>query len=94
MNKDDTKKTGNAPVIYPGSLTDEELIKFMEELSVNLQTRNRLIGKPERLREEASIAEKRLSAMNEAIDLIVCRHLQGSTQSLGNSVLHHEQTEG
>ncbi|MCL2894284.1 hypothetical protein [Brenneria tiliae] len=88
MNKDDTKKTGNAPVIYPGSLNDQELIKFLEELSVSLQSRSRLAGKPVRLREEASIAEERLSAMNEAIDLIVCRHTQAPSDA---ETQHHQK---
>lgn len=93
MNKDDTKKTGNAPVIYPGSLTDEELISFLEELAVNLKSRSRLIGKPEQLREEANIAEKKFSAMSESIDSVVCRKIQDPTLILENSGVHHEQNE-
>lgn len=93
MNKYDTKKTGNTPVIYPGSLTDEELINFLEELAVDLKSRSRLIGKPEQLREEANIAEEKLTTMNDAIDLIVCRKIQAPTQILESSDIHHEQNE-
>ncbi|MEO3293408.1 hypothetical protein ABHD31_09660 [Enterobacter cloacae] len=68
--KDDT------PHIFAGSLSDEELISFLEDVIVKLMSRRNLTGKPESLREQAGQAEEKLKSTNEFINSIVYRQVR------------------
>ena len=64
------------PRIFAGSLSDEELISFLEEVIVKLTSRRNLTGKPESLREQAEQAEGKLKSTNEFINSIVYRQVR------------------
>lgn len=66
----------NTPRIFAGSLSDEELVSFLEEVIVKLMSRRNLTGKPESLREQAVQAEEKLKATNEFINSIVYRQVR------------------
>nr|DAF40316.1 MAG TPA: hypothetical protein [Caudoviricetes sp.] len=64
-------ETKNEPCIFAGSLSDKELIPFLEGVVLELMSRSRLTGEPEALREQALKAEDRLRSINESINSVV-----------------------
>lgn len=70
------------PRIFAGSLNDDELIAFLEEITVKLMSRKHLTGKPERLREEALAIEEKLNETNDLIDSVVVQRGQNSSRNL------------
>lgn len=65
----------NEPCIFAGSLSDEELIPFLEGVVLELMSRRNLAGKPESLREEAGRVEERLKSTDDFINSIVYRQV-------------------
>lgn len=61
----------NEPCIFAGSLSDDELIAFLEGVVVELMSRRKLTGAPEDLREQAVKTEDRLRSINESINSVV-----------------------
>lgn len=80
------------PLIYAGSLSDEELIDFLEDVILKIKSRRRLIGRPESLREQAGEVEERLKSANEFINSIVCRQVQSPTLNPETYVSRPEPT--
>lgn len=76
------RECSSAPYIFAGSLSDEELIAFLEEIIVKLMSRKRLTGRPEHLREEAFAIEEKLNETNGLIDSVVVRQGQNSSRNL------------
>lgn len=66
----------DSPRIFAGSLSDEELISFLEEVIVKLMSRRNLTGKPESLREQSRQAEEKLKSTNDFINSIVYRQVR------------------
>lgn len=64
------------PFILAGSLSDEELIAFLEGVIVKLTSRRNLVGRPESLREEAGEVERKLKSTEEFINSVVYRQVR------------------
>lgn len=64
------------PCIFAGSLSDEELIAFLEGVVVKLMSRRNLVGRPESLREEAGEVEGKLKSTEEFINSVVYRQVR------------------
>lgn len=69
------------PFIFAGSLSDEELIAFLEGVVVKLMSRRNLVGKPESLREEAGEVEGTLKSTEDFINSVVCRQVRSPNPS-------------
>lgn len=63
----------NEPCIFAGSLSDEELINFLENAALKLASRRRQAEMLESLREQAAETENNLRATNEFISSVVHR---------------------
>ncbi|WP_129345706.1 hypothetical protein [Enterobacter roggenkampii] len=74
-------ETEDTPRIFAGSLSDEELISFLEDVIVKLTSRRNLTGRPEDLREQAGEIEGRLKYTNDFINSIVYRQAQSPNQN-------------
>lgn len=70
------------PRIFAGSLNDDGLIAFLEEVIVKLMSRKHLTGRPEHLRGEALAIEEKLNEANDLIDSVVVRRAQNSSQNV------------
>lgn len=64
------------PFIFAGSLSDGELIAFLEDVIVKLTSRRNLVGRPESLREEAGEVEGKLKSTEEFINSVVYRQVR------------------
>ncbi|HIH5151805.1 TPA: hypothetical protein ACYSED_002197 [Citrobacter freundii] len=72
----------DTPRILAGSLSDEELISFLEDVIVKLTSRRNLTGRPENLREQAGEIEGRLKSTNDFINSIVYRQVRNPNPNL------------
>lgn len=78
----------NEPCIFAGSLSDEELIAFLENAALNLASRRRRAEMLESLREQTAETENNLRATNEFINSVVYQQVldPGTKTSEGEQV--------